>query len=253
MTSRIALLGLCLSISLSATAADRLVIRVDDAAQLAALPRTLADHPAIGNLLIFAEVDQDIVIPNLRQVRLLNIHADRIRSISFPDLEQAEKIVLRGADMTTASFPSLKKVTGSFYVTSRALGSISLPSLTSVGDLQIVGNQQLQQISADRLFDVGGVTIERNPKHSPENVNQLLVAGTLVTRAERRRMIQAEQDYRAEKVQSYLAQRQSLPPTGHATHFGTIGFHQDRYGYPHWRHYDPRFFPSITRYLFIVR
>jgi len=230
MKSTVLAASLCLFLWSSAGAlAQAETIRIDRADQVDEIEdrlRLLGDADEI-NLLLFADTPE-IVIRGLKRVELLNIHGDRIKSVSFPNLEHARDVYLRGADIETAEFPQLRTVSSTLYVDTRVLKNLDVPELTSVGDLYLVGNRQLQHVSADRLYDVGGMTLERNPSFDAESESRLLAAGRMISRAERQAAIQTEADRRAKRVEYYRSVQKTMSPTGHKTSFGTLGFYSPR-------------------------
>lgn len=198
------------------------------------------------NLLIFRDVGDEIVVPNLRSVNLINIDTNGIHSISFPKLEKAKHILVQTRDLEAIGFESLSRVSGTMYIKSLRLKYLNIPNLEKVGDLYLEDNPELVYVFAESIRMIGGITEVNNPKHADESIANLHWAGKIVTPQERAARAEEEKRIRQARFEAIEKMRQPPPTVGShgPAQFCTVGcgtygvnFNEywHRYGYlPYW-------------------
>jgi hypothetical protein len=197
-----------------------------------------------GNLLIFAPLAEELVIPRLRSVKLINIETDGIKAIYFPALESASWIYVKGQDFEVVDFPVLRTVHQTFYMSAPAAKFLNLTALERATNFYLANNDSLEYVFADHLQSIGGITLENNPVLAEESSAAIGRAGRLVSREERQEEILRQQQVRDMQIAYYQSLRTIPAGPSQAASFGTIGgfgFHPrpqyNRYYQRYWHSY----------------
>lgn len=205
------------------------------------------------SLAIFADGVEEIVIPRLKSVGLINVESRGLKAISFPYLESARDIYFTGSDVEVIAFPSLQTVSGRLVVQERNLKFLNFPEVKRIGRLILHSCLNLEFVFADKLYDIASIRLENNPALNASNADMLKNITRVPTPEELEFVKNAQEEIRDLKrklIDKSLNQR-PLPPTGHPTYFDSFGLT----GYYRWYPYEySRFYDYIGpyHYLFFV-
>jgi hypothetical protein len=246
MRINLSVVALALSfLSLGSRASEELPCRVIEDARIetqAQLNRMKDVCEVRGALAIFADGVEEIIIPRLKRVGIINIESYGLKAISFPQLQFARDIYFSGSDLEVAAFPSLQEVSSRFVVRERNLKFLNLPEARRIGRLILQSCLQLEFVFADKLYDIASSHLDNNPALNPASAELLKNITRVPTPEELAFIKNAQEDIRELKrklIEKSLKEK-PLPPTGHPTHFDSFGLtgYYSWYPYEYSRFYD---------------
>ena len=194
-----------------------------------------------GNVGIFTDGIQKLTFPNLKSAGVINIEAYGLQAISFPKLESTHYLYLSGPDLEVAEFPNLQVVNDVFHVQSRRLKFLNLPKLGRVdGTWSITGNPSLEFVFADDIYSIGELQIANNPMLKPGTADALQIALRILTPEEQQYIEEQREEMRELKheIFEHLINQPPMPPTGHPTEYGSIGFYYHWYPRMYWDYWE---------------
>ncbi len=198
-------------------------IRIDSAAELYKLDGICK---VAGNLAIFPDDVESLVLPDLKEARLINIDSNSLKAVAMPKLERVTWLYLQSPSLEAIELTRLKNVGETFGVSEgNALRYLSVPALNSVGKLYMQDNTALEFVFAEQISVIGTLVSDNNPALADESFKYLQAASLQMSpslRQQRADVAHGLGAYRQQVVTSYL--NPNLPSTGHPTYFGTIGF-----------------------------
>lgn len=232
-------------LSLGVRAAEERPCRVIEDARIetqAQLDRMRDVCEVRGALAIFADGIEEIIIPRLQRVGIINVESYGLKAIAFPQLQFARDIYFSGSDLEVAALPSLQEVSSRLVVRERNLKFLNLPEVRRIGRLVLQSCLQLEFVFADKLYDIASSRLDNNPALNPASADILKNITRVPSPEELEFIKNAQEDIRELKrklIEKSLTER-PLPPTGHPTHFDSFGMtgYYSWYPYEYSRFYD---------------
>jgi hypothetical protein len=197
-----------------------------------------------GGLGIFTDGIEEITLPNLASVNLINVEAYGLKAVAFPKLKKADFLYLSGGQLEVAEFPHLRRA-GTINVQSRNLKFLNFPALGAVNKFYVRSNPNLEFIFVDQLYDVGESFLVNNPVLNPATESVIMGSTRVLTDTERadvERSAEEIREYKRRLIQQALDQPPP-PPTGHQTVFDSFGmttppYYYYRYNDAYWGYWN---------------
>lgn len=182
------------------------------------------------SLAIFTTDIEQITLPHLKRVGLINIDSDHLKAIAFPALKSARDIYVQGMDLEVAEFPQLEQVSSRLVFDSAGVRFLNFPVLEKVGRMIIHVCPSLEFVFSDQVLQLGSIWIEKSQKLA-EVCRQRILANTQIISIEEMALLQDSKRKMTVFKDLYAKGATPAPirPTGHPTHFDSFGLIVDHY------------------------